>query len=66
MTPEQMPRVNHRNPKIQRFKIQRPNQIQVQHSTKNCNSCRRSCRERNKRETEWQQHLQPISKLLKH
>ena len=65
MTPEQMPRVNHRNPKIQRFKIQRPNRTQPQHPSKNCNSCKHSCKERNKRGTEWQQHSQLISKLFK-
>ena len=66
MTPERMPRVNHRNPKIQRFKIRRPNQTQPQHPSKNCNSCKHSCRECNKRETGWQQRSQLISKLLKH
>ena len=66
MTPEQMPRVNHRNPKIQKLKIRRPNQSQAQHSSKNCNSCKHSCKECNKRGTEWQQHSQLISKLFKH
>ena len=66
MAPEQMPRVNNRNPNIKRSKIWRPNQTQIQHSSKNCNSCKHSCKERNKRGTEWQQHSQLISKLLKH
>ena len=56
MTPEQMPRVNHRNPNTERFKIRRPIQTQPQHPSKNCNSCKHSCKERNKRGTEWQQH----------
>ena len=65
MTPEQMPTVNHRNPKTERFKIRRPNQTQPQHPSKNYNSCKHSCKERNKRGIEWQQHSQLISKLFK-
>ena len=65
MAPEQMPRVNNRNPNIKRSKSRRPNQTQVQHSSKNRNSCKHSCNERNKKGTEWQQHSQRISKLLK-
>ena len=60
-----MPMDKHQKPKIHRFKIRGPNQIQAQHLSKSCNSCKHNCRERNKRGTEWQQHSQLISKLLK-